>query len=111
MKFSTLQKYILLKCLEKWPARIAKQSVAGGNKTDRKIFRSFYGKALESAKDKYQESIITKSIENLIDRELMTGFGRRTSHKWFITHVKLTNKGNIQALEVLNSGQKKLPLK
>ena len=114
MKLSTLQKYILTECLRK------------GVKLDRKTFRIFYPSTSSSAdssgglrrtsyspsKSKnYQESIITKSLERLIDKELMMGYGRRTPHKWFITHVKLTKKGENKAVEILNSGQKKLPLK
>lgn len=36
---------------------------------------------------------ILRSLERLIDKELLIGFGKRTSHKWFITEVKLTAKG------------------
>ena len=99
MKLSTLQKYILTECLRK------------GIRLDRKTFRRFYETRKKKMKDKYQESIITKSLERLIDKELMMGYGRRTPHKWFITHVKLTQKGETQALDILNEKQKKLPLK
>ena len=114
MKLSTLQKYILLKCLEK------------GNKVDRKIFRKFYPSPSSSDDssgglrrtsyyplkgNNYRESIITRSIEHLIDREFMTGFGRRTPHKWFITHVSLTKKGAKISQDLLNERQEKLPLK
>jgi hypothetical protein len=111
MKLSLLQKFILLKLVDKGPARIATQSVAGGGKNDRKIFRSFYGKALEPAKEKYQENIITKSIESLIDRELLIGYGKRTPHKWFITQVQLTKKGLNKVQAILQEKQAKLPLK
>ncbi|HBU07137.1 MAG TPA: hypothetical protein DEB09_03565 [Candidatus Magasanikbacteria bacterium] len=111
MRLSLLQKHILLMCLDKGPARNASASVAGGGKIDRKIFRSFYGKTIEPAKEKYQESIITRSLEHLIDREFMTGFGRRTPHKWFITHVSLTKKGVKISQDLLNERQEKLPLK
>lgn len=98
MRLSPLQKFILLKCYEK------------GGRIDRKIFRDFYANQDLKAKEKYQESIITKSLESLIDREMMTGFGKRTAHKWFITHVKLAKKGKKRAEEVLREKQKKLPL-
>lgn len=115
MKLSTLQKYILLECLQK------------GNKLDRKIFRNFYHKVFDPAKDKsfgssrldservaqdkYQENIITKSLEHLIDRELLTGYGKRTPHKWFITHISLTKKGAKISQNLLEERQAKLPLK
>ncbi len=98
MHLSPLQKFILLKCYEK------------GGRIDRKFFRGFYLTQDLKAKEKYQEGIITKSLESLIDRELMTGFGKRTAHKWFITHVKLTKKGKNQAEDVLQENQEKLPL-
>lgn len=99
MHVSSLQKYILLECLKK------------GRRADRKIFQIFYETHTGEVKNKYRESIITKSIERLIDKELMIGFGKRTPHRWFITHVKLTKKGKNQALEILNEKQIKLPLK
>lgn len=107
MKLSLLQKHILLMCLDK------------GGKIDRKIFRGFYGKSLEHfgktqckpAKEEYQENIITRSLEHLIDRELMTGYGKRTLRKWFVTHVSLNRKGHLKAQEILNERQEKLPLK
>ncbi|MFH1946612.1 MAG: hypothetical protein ABIJ23_00425 [Candidatus Magasanikbacteria bacterium] len=98
MKLSSLQKYIVLQCYEK------------GGRIDRKIFRDFYAKKNSIAKEKYHEGIITKSLESLIDRELMTGFGKRTAHKWFITHVKLTKKGKRRVEDVLQENQEKLPL-
>ena len=99
MKFSTLQRYILTECLRK------------GNKQDRKILRGFYETSKRKATEKYQKSIITKSIERLIDKELLMGYGRRTPHKWFITHIKLTSKGEKQALIIMSQGQEKLPFK
>jgi len=99
MLLSSLQKYILLTCLER------------GGRLDRKVFRQFYDNQKDQASDKYQESIITKSIERLVDKELMMGYGRRTPHKWFITHVRLTVKGRQQAQKILQDQQKKLPLK
>ena len=59
MILSTLQKYILVECLKK------------DTKLERKFFRVFYEKQEKKAKEKYRESIITKSLEHLIDKELM----------------------------------------
>ena len=66
---SSLQQFILLRCLE------------DGGKIERNKFRGFYGKQLEGrriALKKYQEGTITKSLERLIDKELMIGYGRRS---------------------------------
>ncbi|MDP3964409.1 MAG: hypothetical protein Q8Q20_01965 [bacterium] len=49
--------------------------------------------------------VMTKSLERLIDNELMTGYGRRTPHKWFISEVQLTTKGRRTAKELLGKQQ------
>jgi len=98
MKLSPLQKFIIVTCL-------------GKMKVDRKIFHQFYKKQIKKTKKKYHESIITKSLERLIDREFMIGFGKRTPHKWFITHVQLTKNGLKLAEQILLERQRKLPLK
>ena len=41
----------------------------------------------------------------------MIGFGKRTTHKWFITHVQLTKNGLKLAEQILLERQRKLPLK
>lgn len=115
MQLSLLQKFILLTCLER------------RGKVERNLFRRFYGKQSKSfgsrsssseqavqdkpAKEKYQENIITKSLEHLIDRELMMGYGRRTPHKWFVTHVALNKKGAKVSQNLLEEKQTRLPLK
>lgn len=93
MKFSKLQKYILLRSFEQ------------GRKYDRQILAEFYKKRMP----KNCFKIITRSIERLIDRELLTGFGVRTPHKWFIKEIKLTLKGRKIAKKFLGE-QQKLPL-
>lgn len=102
----SLQRFILLKVLER------------GEKTGRDVFRDFYRTKNPAprgvhggAKEKYQEEIITKSLMSLIDRELMIGYGRRTPHKWFVTHARLTKLGVKKAVEILEQKQIKLPLK
>jgi len=94
---SFLQQFILLCCLER------------GGKVERIFFRVFY--RTKKTKEKYQEEIITKSLMNLIDREMLIGYGKRTPHKWFITHVRLTKLGVKKATEVLEQKQIKLPFK
>ncbi|OGH71420.1 MAG: hypothetical protein A2921_00170 [Candidatus Magasanikbacteria bacterium RIFCSPLOWO2_01_FULL_43_20b] len=100
MKLSALQQFILLRCLE------------DGGKIERSDFRGFYCKPADKRKTalkKYQEGAITKSLERLIDKELMIGYGRRTPHKWFITHVRLTKKGQKIGQWLLEERQIKLP--
>ncbi|MBI5222143.1 MAG: hypothetical protein HY980_01455 [Candidatus Magasanikbacteria bacterium] len=97
MYLSSLQQFILLKVLER------------RERVERKIFRVFY--KTKKVKEKYQEEIITKSLMSLIDRELLVGYGKRTPHKWFITHVRLTRKGIKHGQILLEEKQRKLPLR
>lgn len=99
MHLSSLQQHILVSCFLE------------GGKVERSVFHQFYSKQTKKSAEKYQEGIITKSLERLIDKELMIGYGRRTPHKWFITHVRLTKLGVKKAMEVLEQKQIKLPLK
>ena len=88
MRLSHLQKFILLQCLESKTGRISRTRLNVKNKT----------------------KIITKSIERLIDKELLVGFGERTKYKWFIKDIKITRKGRIEAKKLLGE-QLKLKFK
>ncbi len=90
MRISRLQQYILLQALLR-PAQ----------KIDRDIFLNFYKKSGHLAKPSLQTKIITRSMEGLIDKELMVGYGVRTPHKWFIKEVRLTTKGRTAAKKLL----------
>ncbi len=99
MVFSLLQKYILLLCLNTKDSKI-----------NRIKFRVFYDKQKSKPQNELQTKIITQSLERLINRELLIGYGIRTPHKWFIKEVKLTNKGRQEAKKLLGE-QVKLPFK
>ncbi|MBI5254371.1 hypothetical protein HY932_01155 [Candidatus Falkowbacteria bacterium] len=90
MRLSRLQQYILLQALLR-PAQ----------KINRDIFLNFYKKAGREIKPSMQTKIITRSLERLIDKELMVGYGVRTPHKWFIKEVRLTTKGKVEAKRLL----------
>lgn len=98
MRLSQLQKYILLS------VNSAK------NKVKRNTFLKFYDKQKKKPKQSDQQGSVTRSMESLIKKGLMIGFGRRTPEKWFIEEVKLTNKGKKQ-IKKLNSKQQVLPFK
>ena len=53
---------------------------------------------------------ITKSIERMIDKELLIGHGVRAPHRWYIKEVRLTVKGKREAKK-LRGQQQELPLK
>ncbi|MBU0707753.1 hypothetical protein KKG41_05275 [Patescibacteria group bacterium] len=94
MRLSPLQKFILV---EVYANR--------NKKTHRKLFNRFYQAQKKRPKPYDIQNIITKSIERLIDRELLMGYGRRTSRKWFIDEVNLTNLGRRIAKTLLGEQQ------
>jgi hypothetical protein len=89
MRLSALQKFILIKCYNSKSVRI-----------DRKVFLAFY-KGISKAKKEIQAKIVTRSLENLIDKEFLVGQGQRTKHKWYIREVSLTRKGKEQAKKLI----------
>lgn len=98
MRISQLQKYILL-------------SIYGtkGQFKRNQLFR-FYNKQKKPPKKEDQQGIITRSLERLIDKGLMIGYGRRTPEKWFIDEVRLTNIGKREAKKLFGR-QQTLPLR
>lgn len=99
MRLSHLQKYILLECLNSKTGRIWRSRL-----------NKFYERQEKKPKIQMMTKIITQSMERLIDKELMIGFGERTPHKWFIKEIKLTAKGKREAKKLLGE-QLILPLK
>lgn len=99
MRFSPLQKYILRSCYCK-----------GQPKINRIGFPRFYDLQKQKPKKGDRVNIITKSLESLIDKELIVGYGVRTPHKWYIKEVKLMPKGRRLARQLLGE-QQSLPFK
>lgn len=77
----------------------------------RSFFEDFYVFQKSKVKIINKEKIITQSLERLISRGLLIGYGRRTAFKWFITHLRLTKKGYKAVLYLLQKKQTKLPIK
>lgn len=105
MRLSNLQKYILLLGYEE------------RGKFGRGRLLKFYEKSITSAgrqkkqpKKEDQINIITKSLERLIDKGLLIGYGIRTPKKWFIKEIKLTAEGRRTARR-LQGEQQVLPFK
>lgn len=98
MRLSLLQKYVLL------------QGLNQKGKFGREILIKFYDIQKKKPKKEDRVNIITKSLERLINKELLTGYGVRTSRKWFIKEIKLTSKGRKAAKKLLGE-QQKLPFK
>lgn len=98
MKLSQLQKYILKTSF--LDSRI---------KIPRNIFTDFYGKRKKPNKN-IRIKIISKSIERLIDKGLVIGFGEKTQFKLYIRQIKLTPKGKNISRKLLGE-QTKIPFK
>lgn len=97
MKLSALQKFIL------------KQSY-GGKKIHRLAFSKFYNNKPKVPKGEDMGKIITKSLERLIAKGLIVGYGEITKEKWYIKEIQLTVAGRNVAKKLLGE-QVKLPFK
>lgn len=95
MRLSALQRYILRECYQTRQPLISRQP-----------FTRFY--PAKTPKTTVVNSL-TASLERLIDKGLMIGFGRRTHEKWFIEQVRLTPLGRKTARQLLGT-QQRLPL-
>lgn len=102
---SPLQKFLLKECLD-------------SAVTKRASLKKFYAKQAKSPKaedpprlrsakrrEAGQQNAITKSLERLIDRGYMVGFGRRTPKMWFIESVRLTATGKRAGRSLLGKQQ------
>jgi len=98
MKLSCLQKYILL------------SGYGEKGKFSRGRLLKFYDKVKRKPKKEDQVNIITKSLERLIDKGFLIGYGVRTPKKWFIKEIKLTTTGR-RAARRLQGEQQVLPLR
>lgn len=99
MSLSKLQKYILLQC-----------GSSRNHKLPRQEFNKLYNGLKKKPKAEDIQNSITKSLERLINRELMVGYGVRTPHKWYIKEVRLMPKGIKLARKLLGE-QQKLPFR
>lgn len=98
MRLSALQRSILLHAFDARPP------------IPRAAFRSFFIGKARPAKPKDRENDLTRSLERLIDRGLLSGYGRRTPRKWFLDSVRLTPSGRALARRQLGQ-QQRLPLR
>jgi len=98
MQLSDLQKFILKQA---YGGKFYRISRKGFENDAPRLRRGVGGEAV---------NIITKSIERLIDREFLVGYGRRTPHKWFIEEVRLTPKGVRETKKLINQ-QQRLPFR
>lgn len=98
MKLSGLQKYILRNVWNARPTHL-----------NRKALEKFYQPSKSKPSEEQRIKIITRSLERLIARGLLTAYGHKTQEKFFIEDVKLTIAGRRLARE-LAGRQMPLPL-
>lgn len=83
-------------------------SWANRGRLARGLFNNFYQDKV--VKQKFIVGTITKTLEQLIDKGLMVGYGVRTPKKWYIKEVRLTPMGRKMTKRLLGE-QQRLPLK
>ncbi|MDP2736292.1 MAG: hypothetical protein Q8O59_00710 [bacterium] len=102
MRLSKLQKFILEKCYN-FKASLPAE------------FYGFYLSAKAGRKDiksgSLIKNIVHKSLDGLIEKDLLSAMGKKTAKKWFIHKVKLTNFGRKTANLIIKNRQRKLPIK
>ena len=99
MRLSSLQRYILLACND-----------AKGQRRERRGLEQFYDGETERPSEKDVQNAVTRSLERLIDKELLIGYGVRTPHRWYIKEIRLPPKGRRVVKELLAANQTRLPL-
>lgn len=99
MRLSKLQKYILLECFEKKYSKL-----------DRTGLVKFYNSYKKKPSKDIQVGNITASIERLIKKGVLVGFGEITQTKTFIEKIRLSAMGRQVAKKLLGE-QKRLPLR
>jgi len=100
MRLSKLQKHILIKSYE--------SRLPTAKRSD---FYDFYKNTALDDKREFIQKTVHKSLERLTGKGLMTSFGKKTSEKWFIHEVSLTEEGRQVADKLVRKNQPKLPIK
>ncbi len=96
MRFSKLQKHILLEC---WGRK---------HRLNKKELLEFYFERQIKLHKKEIQDIVTRSIQSLIKKGCLIGYGRRTPQRWYIKEIHLTLQGRREARKLLGK-QQRLP--
>ncbi len=97
MRVSGLQRFSLIECYNRRTSRLPRAAIGA-------FYRAMPRQPIDT------QDVITKSLERLIDKGLLIGYGRRTPKKWFIDEIKLTPAGRRFARKLLGE-QLSLPLR
>jgi hypothetical protein len=71
-------------------------------------FFLFYSEAELKKNKKTIGDTIHNSLENLVAKDLLVAYGRKTAQKWYIDKVKLTSSGRKLARDFIERKQPKL---
>lgn len=93
MRLSRLERHILGTIME------------AGGRADRRRFERFYTDYPDPPSHDDRVNTITKALERMIDKELLTGLGVRTPKKWYIKEVRLTPTGRRTARKLRGEQQ------
>ena len=97
MRLSGLQRFTLIECYNRRKSRLPRKAVHA------------YYKSMPKQPG-YVQDVVTKSLESLVDKGLLIGYGRRTPKMWFIDEIRVTPQGRRLARKLLGE-QLALPLK
>jgi len=99
MRLSSLQKSIMVQAYDQ-KGRLRKKGI-----------EQWYAHVGHQREMSYRDAqhTVTISVERLIDKGLMVGYGVRTPQKWFIHEVKLTPEGK-RVGKKLRGVQQELPM-
>ncbi len=67
---------------------------------------AFYSEKASQENQEGERKAVRKSIDRLIKRELVVGYGEKTTHRLYINEVRLTSKGRKAAGELLPKQQR-----
>lgn len=90
MKLSALQRFILKKLFLSGKTRASRQGLV-----------DFYKGQKSTPPPIRQVKIVTQSLERLIEKGLIVGFGKKTQEKLFIESLQLTGLGRRTARQLL----------
>ncbi len=100
MRLSRLQKYILTKCY------YDKNGIVG-----KKEIYEFYSKNEIDNHKKYIQDAAHKSLDSLVEKDLIVAHGYKTAKKLYIHKARITTKGKKLIKEHIKKRQGKLPIK
>jgi len=100
-----------MKALSKLQQSILEECVEQKGQCARKDIDRIAGSLASKAKHENIKNVVTQSIERLIDRGMVIGFGTKTQHKLFITKIRMTARGKRLIGEVQASRQQKIPMR